>query len=202
KMVADFWYSCWIDAGKPDLFSENSSLQIVEEEYPDEPKIKNFQNEEFITELPEEQKYPNREEEAWKETQEAKDFFTRPNPFFDPAGGNKNNDLMQNNDKPLPGFDLPEEIKPNENMGNSKNDTPYTYDIDDYSNNHPLDKLFLEEDNPTVDRKESKYERKLRIKKQKAKRKQEKLRKEMEATKKEIQDLNESMEYSRIYPYD
>lgn len=174
---------------------ESNSNQFYPSTTPVKPKMNDFQNDDIAIELPEKQPYPNKKEDAWKETQEAKDLFNKPNPFFDPAGVIKDND----NDQPLR-LELPQEIQSDENIDEPINSDSYSYGMDDYSNNHPMDNLFLEENNLELDRKETKYERKLRIKKQKAKRKQEKLKREIEATKKEIQELDESLEFSRLYP--
>ena len=44
KLVADFWYTCWIDAGQPDLnkmagISETELLKLKEEEKPQQPVL-------------------------------------------------------------------------------------------------------------------------------------------------------------------
>ncbi len=142
-----------------------------------------------------------------KTFKEEKDLFSGQNPYIEFSHDNNNKtfnfqDKWSNTDgglEPLQAPETPAELMNPDNDTSTEEDFS-SYGFNDYANTHPLDNLYIPQDKSNISHKESKYERKLRIKKQKAKRKQEKLKREMEANKKMIQDIDESIMISRQYP--
>ncbi len=156
-------------------------------------------------ELPDETINPN-SNDFYQEHNNQKDLFKKLNPYLDYAPGETVDERLksENNIEPLAPPPLPESFYESETE-NSINEYSNSY-----SDKNPFDDVYEEDKSDvsyggydsTLPQKESKYQRKLRIKKEKAKRKQDKLKKEMEATMKEIKDIEESIEFSRSYPND
>jgi len=151
--------------------------------------------------------YENSKKE--KKFKEEKDLFSGQNPYIEFSHDNNDKTFDFQNKwsntegglQPLPAPTPPVDLTTPDNDANTGAPEGFSnYGFDDYANNHPLDNLYIPENKSSITHKESKYERKLRIKKQKAKRRQEKLKREIEANKKMIQDIDESIMISRQYP--
>lgn len=204
----------------------NSKTSSVEPNEPQQfytpPQNKSIvQKNEFDIQLPDykkypqEEQYPNNTPNIYESVKQGEDFLKGPNPFIQNIEGSGNSSSKSYNfdnkwENPQGGLTplSPPEIIPElfqhdsqqEQPSESDDFYPYSSGFDDYVNIHPSEGVYLEEDNSAINYKESKYEKKLRIKKQKAKRKQEKLKREMQATMKEIEELDESIQITRQYP--
>ena len=162
-------------------------------------KPNNEPAENIVYELPKELENPNDKYKNFPQDNTSGDNFRGGNnPYFKPVdesyNGGNNSSITPLEPPPLPNSFSNTDKNQEDGVDGSSNPYDGVYE-DDYSGLPYSDDYDI-----TLPQKESKYQRKLRQKKRKAKRKQAKLKREMEATMKELKDLEESLEFSRLYP--
>lgn len=159
----------------------------------------------FAYELPKKIENPNNKYRNFPRDNSTEDSYTSSNPYVTPVDESYN---RGNNSGTVP-------LEPPSLPDSFYDDSDYNQkggidgNSSSYSTSNPHDSVYEDdftgmpysgEYDATVPQRESKYQRKLRQKKEKAKRKQAKLKREIEATMQELQDIQESLDFSRLYP--